>query len=93
MKIEIITEEEYLEVKKNSWNENEGSLVKIFRFKEYMDGITFVNEIAKLAREANHHPQMTIDYNSVVVELTTHDEGGITDMDRHMAKAIDKIKL
>ena len=93
MKIEIITEDEYLKVKRNSWNERDNSLVKIFKFENYMDGIYFVNEVAKLAREANHHPTMTVDYDSVVVELTTHDTGGISDMDRHMAKAIDNIRL
>ena len=56
-----------------------------------MPGIEFVNKVARAAEEANHHPDITINYNKVTMSLTSHDSGGVTARDVKMAKKIDEI--
>jgi 4a-hydroxytetrahydrobiopterin dehydratase len=50
----------------------------------------FVNRVARLAEAANHHPDITINYNRVKLALTTHDEGGLTMKDFRLAGRINK---
>jgi 4a-hydroxytetrahydrobiopterin dehydratase len=51
----------------------------------------FVNRVARLAEAANHHPDITINYNRVKLALTTHDEGGLTMKDFRLAGRINKL--
>jgi 4a-hydroxytetrahydrobiopterin dehydratase len=62
-----------------------------FTFKSFLPAIAFVNKIAEAAEQANHHPDITINYNQVGISLSTHSEGGITRKDFQLAEAIDKI--
>lgn len=55
------------------------------------DGLAFANRIGEIADEANHHPDLEITYPSVTVTLTTHDAGGITELDVDLARRIDEI--
>lgn len=66
-------------------------LRKKYKFKGYSQARYFLDVIAEVAAEQNHHPAMTITYNSVKVTLTTHASGGLTDNDFIMAKIIDQI--
>jgi Pterin-4a-carbinolamine dehydratase len=52
-----------------------------YEFNSYLDGIYFVNEIANLPEQKNHHPDIIIGYCEVTVSLTTHDAGEITEKD------------
>lgn len=75
-----------------TWKKANNRLKKTFSFADYTDTMEFVNHVAELADQANHHPTMTFTYNEVVVELTTHDAGNkITEKDRELAEAIDDI--
>jgi 4a-hydroxytetrahydrobiopterin dehydratase len=56
-----------------------------------MAAIAFVNKIAEAAEQANHHPDITINYSQVNISLSTHSESGVTQKDFHLAGAIDKI--
>lgn len=62
-----------------------------FKFKTFMDAITFVNKVAKIADEEGHHPDIYIYYNKVQLDLFTHAVGGLHDNDFIMASKIDKI--
>jgi 4a-hydroxytetrahydrobiopterin dehydratase len=54
--------------------------------------MAFVNKVAEAAEEANHHPDILVHgWNKVRLTLTTHDEGGLTEKDRAMAKRFDAI--
>lgn len=55
-----------------------------------MDGIAFVNRVAEIAEEKNHHPDIDIRWTTVKTMLSTHSEGGVTDKDIELAKAIDE---
>ena len=53
------------------WNEIDKTISKTFEFNSYLDGIDFVNKIANLAEQENHHPDIIIGYCKVTVSLTT----------------------
>lgn len=59
-----------------------------YRGADFEDAMTFVKEVAAVAEAAGHHPDLDIRYNRVRVFLTTHDEGGVTDRDLAVARAI-----
>ncbi len=55
----------------------------------FLEAIAFITRIAPLAEDANHHPELTNVYDTVTIVLTTHDEGGVTEKDLDLARAID----
>lgn len=63
-----------------------------FKFDSYMDGVDFVNEVAKIAEEEGHHPDMTLGWRQVTVNLTTHALGGLSENDFIMASKIDRLE-
>ena len=71
------------------WSRRGDVITKTFTFPKFMDGIDFVVHIAQLADAANHHPDIDIRYTKVVVTLSTHDAGGITQNDLDLAKQIE----
>ncbi len=76
------------------WTEEKGKLVKRFKFKDFNEAISFVNEIAKICNEVNHHPEIYNCYDKVKLSLYTHDsQNNITKKDYQLAKLIDKISL
>ncbi|MGF3102758.1 4a-hydroxytetrahydrobiopterin dehydratase [Rossellomorea sp. DUT-2] len=62
-----------------------------YRFKDYLEGIRFVNKLAEAAEEVNHHPFITIQYKLVIVELTSWSENGLTDSDFDLAIQCEKL--
>jgi 4a-hydroxytetrahydrobiopterin dehydratase len=73
------------------WSLAGNAIHKKFTFKSFMPAIAFVNKIAAAAEQANHHPDITINYSQVGISLSTHSESGITQKDFQLAEAIDKI--
>lgn len=71
------------------WTVEDDALGKTFQFKTFRRAMAFVNQVAELATEARHHPEIRINYNRVTLSLTTHDEGGITERDIALAGRID----
>jgi len=67
------------------WILADGKLVREWRFKDFVAAMEFVNQVAALAEEAGHHPDIDIRYNRVRLGLVTHDAGGITARDAAMA--------
>ena len=66
-------------------------LVREYTFERFADAIGFVNSVAALAGQHNHHPTILIQYTSVRLTLTTHSEHALTEKDFDLAKAIDGI--
>ncbi|MFC7504213.1 4a-hydroxytetrahydrobiopterin dehydratase [Nocardioides sp. CPCC 206347] len=60
----------------------------VFATGTFVTGLALVNEIGRLAEEANHHPDLTLTYPKVGVSLSTHDTGTLTTADRDLAQAI-----
>lgn len=73
------------------WQEKDGSLVREFKFPDFKSALAFVVKVGELAEVAGHHPDVKLGWGRVVICLTTHDEGGITQKDRQLAEEIDKI--
>jgi len=74
------------------WNQADDSLEHDYEFKDFAAAMWFVNRVAELAEERNHHPDILIHgWNKVRLTLTTHDEGGLTEKDHAMAAAIDAL--
>lgn len=88
MKLNDATIADWLEGR-SGWTRSGDALVKNFKFASFRDAIVFVNRLATLADDANHHPDIDIRYDKVRVSLSTHDEGGITDKDTGMAEQIE----
>ncbi len=75
-----------------NWSREGNYLVRRMKFKDFVSTIEFVNKIVPIAEELEHHPDLEIkDYNNLVIRLTTHDEGGITELDFELAKRIEDI--
>jgi 4a-hydroxytetrahydrobiopterin dehydratase len=75
----------------SDWSERDGALERTLEFASFPDGIAFVNRLAQLAEQENHHPDIQISYRRVTVRWTTHSAGGITDRDRALAAATDTL--
>jgi 4a-hydroxytetrahydrobiopterin dehydratase len=70
------------------WRLEGGALTRDWTFQDFVEAMAFVNRVAALAEEANHHPDMDIRYNKVRLALVSHDAGGITERDSQMAAKI-----
>ncbi len=74
------------------WKEEDNKLQCSLQFKDFKQAIAFMNEVAEVAEELNHHPWWSNVYNKVTIELTTHDAGNtVTELDHQLAKRIDEI--
>jgi 4a-hydroxytetrahydrobiopterin dehydratase len=72
------------------WRQEGESLVRDYEFKDFVGAMAFVNRVADVAEEVNHHPDILVHgWNKVRLTLTTHSEGKLTDNDRAMAQRID----
>jgi len=76
----------------SDWMVIEGRMIrKKYLFEDFKRGMAFVQEAAKLAEEQQHHPDICIHYDNVVVDLTTHAIGGLSENDFIMAAKIDNL--
>lgn len=73
------------------WKVEHGELVRTFNFETFPAAITFVNQVAKIAEDANHHPDIDIRYNRVRLALVSHDAGGLTSKDFALAAGADQL--
>ncbi len=68
------------------WADVDGKLEHEFEFGGFLDAVAFVNRVAELAESENHHPDIEVHYDKVVLRWWTHTAGGITDRDRELAE-------
>ena len=74
------------------WQEQNNKLVRDFEFADFSEAFAFMTRVALIAEKMDHHPWWSNVYNKVRIELTTHDAGNtVTDKDRKLAGAIDKL--
>ena len=75
-----------------TWKEENNRLKKTFTFKDFSEAFAFMTRVALIAEKMNHHPTWTNSWNKVSIELSTHDAGDVvTDLDRKLSQAIDKL--
>lgn len=74
------------------WVEENNRLTRTFRFKDFTEAFGFMTKVALIAEKMDHHPYWTNVYNTVTIELSTHDAGNtVTEKDHTLAKAIDQL--
>ena len=73
------------------WALDGDKLRKIFRFHGFPQSIAFVNEMARLAEEEDHHPNFCVDFHEVNVAIWTHAIGGLSENDFILAAKIDAL--
>ena len=74
------------------WREENNKLTRTFEFQDFVTAFGFMSSVALIAEKMDHHPNWSNVYNRVTIELTTHDAGNVvTDKDRNLAAAIDKL--
>jgi 4a-hydroxytetrahydrobiopterin dehydratase len=73
------------------WSKRAQTILRTFKFEDFLKGIDFVNRIAAKAQKMNHHPDIDIRFDQVTLTLTTHDEGGITEKDFSLARQCDEV--
>jgi 4a-hydroxytetrahydrobiopterin dehydratase len=74
------------------WRVEGGALRKTFANASFPEAIVFVNAVAHLAENANHHPDIDIRYSSISLALVTHDAGGITGKDVALAREVEEAR-
>lgn len=76
-----------------SWTLKDKHLFKKFKFKNFVEAMKFVNAVAEIAEMEGHHPDFSVHYNKVEIEIWTHAISGLSENDFILAAKIDKITL
>ena len=74
------------------WTVNGERIKKRLTFPDFASSLEFVNRVGALAEAADHHPDITFGWGYAEIALTTHDRGGVTDVDVALASQIDGLK-
>jgi 4a-hydroxytetrahydrobiopterin dehydratase len=73
------------------WEHEKNAIERVFEFDDFTSAIDFVNGVAEIAEDSDHHPDMDIRYAKVRVILSTHSKGGLTELDFDMAERIGNL--
>jgi 4a-hydroxytetrahydrobiopterin dehydratase len=73
------------------WQRTGGVIARTFQFKDFPAAMKFVDTVALVAEQVQHHPDIDIRWNKVTLALTTHDAGGLTEKDFALARKCDAL--
>ena len=73
------------------WTVDQQSISRELVFRDFNEAFGFMSRVALLAERRNHHPNWSNVYNRVSITLSTHDLGGLSDLDIELAAAIDQL--
>jgi len=75
------------------WSEVEGrdAVTRTFTFRNFKEAFAFMTKVAEVAEMMDHHPEWSNVYKTVAVTLSTHDAGGLTELDIKLAEAMDRL--
>ena len=93
MKPYLLQDEELKElvVKIPGWEINNDQIQREFKFLNFIEAFSFMTKIALICEKYNHHPSWENVYSKVIIRLSTHDLGGITNLDQTLASEINKV--
>lgn len=74
-----------------SWSFNGIYITRNFKFTNFVNAFSFMTAVALEAEKIDHHPDWSNVYNSVTINLNTHDANGITQLDFDLAQSIDRL--
>jgi len=89
---DLLSEDEIERRLPGDWDRDGDVIVRTYEFDDYLEGVAFATEVAEIAEEEFHHPEITIGYEAVTVEFTSHEEGGVTEKDIDMAERCDEVR-
>ncbi len=75
----------------DGWALEDGAVTRTFRFHDFVHAVDFVDRLADVAEQRQHHPDIDIRYNKVTLRLSTHSAGGITQQDLDLAGVLERI--
>ena len=75
----------------SQWEIQGGKLHRLFEFPDFITAFGFMSRAALIAESLDHHPEWSNVYNRVDILLTTHDAGGISDLDFELARRLDAL--
>ncbi len=80
-------------IKLNGWEKSAAKpeIEKSFRFKNFVEAFGFMTKVALLAEKLDHHPEWSNVYRNLTIVLTTHDSGGVTELDVTLATHIESL--
>jgi 4a-hydroxytetrahydrobiopterin dehydratase len=90
---ELLTDEDIqARLRDSEWRREGDEIVRDWKLKDFAEAMAFVNQVAEVAEEANHHPDILVHgWNKVRLSLTNHSAGGLTGADFEMAAKIDAL--
>ena len=80
-----------LQQERPAWEVDDSAMRRSIVFKDFVEAFGFMSRVALLAEGRNHHPNWSNVYNRVSISLSTHDLGGLSDLDVELAAAIDQL--
>ena len=75
----------------HGWTRTQGKLHRAFTFTDFSEAFGFMSRVALAAEKLNHHPDWANVWNRVTVDLSTHDAGGITELDFRLAAEMNRL--
>lgn len=91
---ELLTQEEIdraLSTELPHWSQEGDEITRSFKLPTFMDGIRLVQQVAEVAEDLDHHPDIDIRWTTVTFTLSTHSAGGLTSKDLRLAGDIDRL--
>jgi 4a-hydroxytetrahydrobiopterin dehydratase len=73
------------------WTGDPATLSRSIEFADFLTAVQFIDRLAPRCEELDHHPDLTLRWRSVQLELSTHSAGGVTDRDFALAGAVDEV--
>ncbi|WP_115125077.1 4a-hydroxytetrahydrobiopterin dehydratase [Synechococcus sp. GEYO] len=86
-----LQEREDLRTTLTQWQVGDERLKRQWQFSDFSEAFAFMTRVALLAESMQHHPNWSNVYNRVTIELTTHDLGGLSNLDAELARSIDAL--
>jgi 4a-hydroxytetrahydrobiopterin dehydratase len=88
---DLLSDDEIESQLPDGWARDGDHITRTYEFDSYLEGVGFAGGAGGLAEEAFHHPTLTIEWCEVTVELTSHEEGGITGKDIDLAERLNEL--
>ncbi len=73
------------------WSRVGKTISREWKFRDFLEALAFINKVGTLAESMNHHPDISNSWATVRLTLTTHDKGGLTNLDFELAKKINEL--
>jgi 4a-hydroxytetrahydrobiopterin dehydratase len=90
--MDVITDRSVIEASVSAaWTLEGDEIVKVVQFADFASAVAYINSVAAVAEELNHHPDIDLRYDTVTLRCSTHYLGGITENDFQLAARIDQL--